>query len=221
MAQVRGFWHQLETATNERQRALLRQLNGQLEGLSRAIEVLLRSLTSIARPRPEFTPSVTWSGSSGTSRSKTAAAAVAAAAQLTLRLDSAAAALRQLALTSFVALIVPSEHAGPVSGAGGGVGAAVGAPGAGGPAAAAADGAGVSRLPAAPVRRGCAHCSGSGRLKCSGRWNMSEYSALLLIKQSGAFSSVTGLHVATSMDDRVVDICCRHHTEGGGQGALA
>jgi hypothetical protein len=36
---VRGFWHQLETATNERQRALLRRLNLHLEGLSRAIEV--------------------------------------------------------------------------------------------------------------------------------------------------------------------------------------
>ncbi len=55
MAQVRGFWHQLETATNERQRALLRRLNGHLEGLSRAIEVLLRSLTSIARPRTAST----------------------------------------------------------------------------------------------------------------------------------------------------------------------
>jgi hypothetical protein len=38
-AQVRGFWHQLETATNERQRALLHRLNAHLEGLSRAIEV--------------------------------------------------------------------------------------------------------------------------------------------------------------------------------------
>lgn len=42
IAQVRGFWHQLETATNERQRALLRRLNLHLEGLSRAIEVHTR-----------------------------------------------------------------------------------------------------------------------------------------------------------------------------------
>ena len=44
---MRGFWHQLETATNERQRALLRRLNGHLEGLSRAIEVRSTSLPSI------------------------------------------------------------------------------------------------------------------------------------------------------------------------------
>jgi hypothetical protein len=43
-AQVRGFWHQLETATNERQRALLRRLNAHLEGLSRAIEVHFASM---------------------------------------------------------------------------------------------------------------------------------------------------------------------------------
>ena len=54
-AQVRGFWHQLETATNERQRALLRRLNLHLEGLSRAIEVRTRGrphapLTTIGAP---------------------------------------------------------------------------------------------------------------------------------------------------------------------------
>ena len=45
---MRGFWHQLETATNERQRALLRRLNLHLEGLSRAIEVHIRGRLHVA-----------------------------------------------------------------------------------------------------------------------------------------------------------------------------
>jgi tRNA U34 5-carboxymethylaminomethyl modifying GTPase MnmE/TrmE len=45
--EVRGFWHQLETATNERQRALLRRLNGHLEGLSRAIEAVVAERLSV------------------------------------------------------------------------------------------------------------------------------------------------------------------------------
>lgn len=55
-AQVHGFWHELETAGNERQRALLRQLNAHLEDLSRAIEVqhFRQSVQPLKEPKHAF-----------------------------------------------------------------------------------------------------------------------------------------------------------------------
>jgi len=45
--EVRAFWHQLEMASNERQRTLLQRLNAHLEGLSRAIEQVVAEGLSV------------------------------------------------------------------------------------------------------------------------------------------------------------------------------
>ena len=50
--QVRGFWAQLEAATNERQQAMFRMLNVHLARLAQRVETVVGDLLEVSAPPP-------------------------------------------------------------------------------------------------------------------------------------------------------------------------